>query len=81
METIKINTADANNLKKRYHKFLKVCSLFNSKMEFETGKQFYDARSDSSLIRSLDTREKLALHISGADEHQAACLIKKCINL
>ncbi len=80
METITINTANAHNLKNRYHKFLKVCSLFNSRMEFEADKHLYDARSDSDLIRSFDQKKKLALHISGNDERQAAHLIKQCIN-
>ena len=80
MKTITISTSTAHNLKNRYHKFLKVCDLFNSKMQFEAGNHYFDLRTHSEIIESLSGSEKLALHITGEDEGQAALLIKSCID-
>ena len=80
METITLSSNTAHNLKNRYQKFLKVCSLFNSKMEFVANQNFFDVKSDSGALETLGVSDKLSLHITGEDECQAALLIRSCID-
>lgn len=79
METITLSSSTAHNLKNRYHKFLKVCGLFNSKMVFVTDQNFFDVTADAEVTEALSINQYIALNISGEDESQAAYLIKNCI--
>ena len=79
MKTITISSGAALNIKNRYQKFMKVCNLFDSKMEFEANNNVIDIKSGSGLIKSMNFDEKVSLRITGDDETQAAVFIKECI--
>ena len=79
METITINSSVANNLKLRYHKFMKICCLFDSRMELEADNSFYEIGPDTQLKDRFSFSPPFSLRISGEDESQAAALIKKCL--
>ncbi|MCW7555253.1 HPr family phosphocarrier protein [Endozoicomonas gorgoniicola] len=79
MKTLTINSGTALNIKNRYHKFMKVCGLFDSKVVFEANNTVTDIHSGSGLMSSIRRDESITLRITGKDESQAAILIKECI--
>ena len=79
MKTITISSNAALNIKNRHQKFMKVCNLFNSRMEFEADNNVVDIKSNGGLIKSMTFDETTSLRITGDDETQAAVLIKECI--
>lgn len=79
MKTLTINSGTALNIKSRYHKFMKVCDLFDSKVVFEANNNVIDIHSASGLMGSIRQDENVTLRITGNDESQAAILIKECI--
>lgn len=76
MKTI---TIDSGVVKNKYQKFLKVCNLFDSKMEVQANDNVFDVKTNANLIESIKFDQKLSLRITGEDETHAALLIKECI--
>ncbi|WP_034879101.1 HPr family phosphocarrier protein [Endozoicomonas montiporae] len=79
MKTITINPGTARNITSRYHKLMKVCSLFDSKVMFEANNNVVDIQSGRKLISTMKMDENVTLRISGDDESQAVILIRECI--
>ena len=79
MKILTINPDTAFNIKSRYHKFMKICDLFDSKVVFEANNNVIDIHSGTGLMSSVRQNENVTLRITGNDESQAALLIKECI--